>query len=571
MPPIQNTTSDVFTEAQKVAFVGLCAVTSLEIVHSFHGKEYAYARMSADNWQRKLMRDIYKHMDVSLTEIGMIEDLFKHGIQATDLVLQFIAQATTTTTVMDSTIAATSTHDTVELDLRWTVMCSLLLLFLNAENFDARTRVFLSRTASYLQLDWRETLIMEQWISDQFLGQQSEDENMEKSVMAAAAYDMFALPVANANEKRYRNRERRKHRYAMIGLATVGGGLILGVSAGLMSPLIAGGMGTLLSTIGVSGAGSFFGSTAGIAMITGSMTSIGGAKSMKRRMKTINTFEFQPVAVNGHPSCIVTVSGTLDPLIGDHYALHWEPEMLQDLGSAFKIFATEVVAFSIQQALTHTIMGALLAGLAWPLALTKLGYLVDNPWHNGLDRARLAGLILADSLMNRNLGNRPVTLVGYSLGARVIFYCLLELARVNAHGLVENVALFGTPVSASQSQWEACISVVSGRFVNGYSKNDWLLGFLFRASTAGLNNVAGLRPLKSAGQDKENCARVMNIDCTDILKGHLSYRTCMPKLLKRAGFLVTSEELPDRVKETEEEENNSDNVVLDLSGAKVCI
>lgn len=256
--------------------------------------------------------------------------------------------------------------------------------------------------------------------------------------------------------------------------------------------------------------------------------------------------------------------------MGDHYALHWEPDMLQDLGSAFRIFATEVVAFSIQQALTHTIMGALLAGLAWPLALTKLGYLVDNPWHNGLDRARLAGLILADSLMNRNLGARPVTLVGYSLGARVIFYCLLELARINAHGLVENVALFGTPVSASQSQWDACISVVSGHFVNGYSKNDWLLGFLFRASTAGLNNVAGLRPLKSAGQDKENSARVMNIDCTDILQGHLSYRTCMPKLLKRAGFLVTSEELPDRVKESEEE-NNSDQVVLDLSGAKVCI
>lgn len=66
-PSIQNTTNDVFTEAQKVAFVGLCAVTSLEIVHSFHGNEYAYARMSADNWQRKLMRDIYKHMDVSST------------------------------------------------------------------------------------------------------------------------------------------------------------------------------------------------------------------------------------------------------------------------------------------------------------------------------------------------------------------------------------------------------------------------------------------------------------------------------------------------------------------------
>lgn len=235
----------------------------------------------------------------------MIEDLFKHGIQATDLVLQFTAQGETTTVQVqldnDSTFddddssstlsfftpplspcissSNTATHDTVELDLRWTVMCSLLLLFLNDENFDARTRVFLSRTATYLQLDWRETLMMEQWISDHFIGQQQceEDEN----ITTAAAHDLFALPVANINEKRYRNRERRKRRYAMIGLATVGGGLILGVSAGLMSPLIAGGMGTLLSTVGVSGAGSFLGSTAGIAMITGGMTSIGGGKSLK--------------------------------------------------------------------------------------------------------------------------------------------------------------------------------------------------------------------------------------------------------------------------------------------------
>lgn len=230
---------------------------------------------------------------------------------------------------------------------------------------------------------------------------------------------------------------------------------------------------------------------------------------------------------------------TLDHLMGDHYTLYWEPEMLEELGGAFRIFATEAVTFSIQQALAHTIMGALLAGLAFPLALTKLGYIVDNPWANALDRSRLAGLILADSLMNRNLGARPITLVGYSLGARVIFFCLLELARVKAFGLIENVALFGTPVSASKAEWNECTTIVSGRFVNGYATNDWLLGFLFRTSTAGLGNIAGLRPLSHIEGN-----RVQNLDCTDLVTGHLSYRSSMPKLLKRAGFVVTSEELP---------------------------
>lgn len=236
--------------------------------------------------------------------------------------------------------------------------------------------------------------------------------------------------------------------------------------------------------------------------------------------------------------------------MGDHYTLYWEPEMLEELGSAFRIFATEAVTFSIQQALAHTIMGALLAGLAWPLALTKLGYMVDNPWNNALDRSKMAGLILADTLMNRNLGARPITLVGYSLGARVIFFCLLELARVKAYGLIENVVLFGTPVSGTKKEWKECTTVVSGRFVNGYATNDWLLGFLFRTSTAGLGNIAGLRPLLHIEGN-----RVQNVDCTDLISGHLSYRSAMPKLLKRVGFVVTSEELPSKEKGEEEIKN----------------
>jgi hypothetical protein len=75
--------------------------------------------------------------------------------------------------------------------------------------------------------------------------------------------------------------------------------------------------------------------------------------------------------------------------------------------------------------------------------------------------------------------------------------------------------------------------------VNGYASNDWLLGFLFRTSTAGLGNIAGLRPLSHIEGN-----RVQNVDCTDLISGHLAYRSAMPKLLKRVGFVVTSEELP---------------------------
>jgi pimeloyl-ACP methyl ester carboxylesterase len=123
-----------------------------------------------------------------------------------------------------------------------------------------------------------------------------------------------------------------------------------------------------------------------------------------------------------------------------------------------------------------------MASLQLPIVLTKLSYLIDNPWSVSLDRANAAGLILADSLINRNLGVRPITLVGFSLGARLIFACLRELARKKAYGLVQNVYLFGSPIVAKRDEYLRARTVVSGRFVNGYATNDWILGTLFWSS-----------------------------------------------------------------------------------------
>lgn len=166
--------------------------------------------------------------------------------------------------------------------------------------------------------------------------------------------------------------------------------------------------------------------------------------------------------------------------------------------------------------------------------LTKLSYLIDNPWSNALDRARQAGQVLADILLNRRLGVRPVSLIGYSLGARVIFFALLELAKQNAFGVVQEVYLFGATVTASIKIWRQVRGVVSGRFVNAFAMNDWVLGYLFRATTGGLQTVAGLRPI-------EHVPDLENVDITHILEGHMSYRTKMPKLLAYVGFKTTAD------------------------------
>lgn len=187
-----------------------------------------------------------------------------------------------------------------------------------------------------------------------------------------------------------------------------------------------------------------------------------------------------------------------------------------------------------------------MAALQLPVVLTKLAYLIDNPWTVSLDRANAAGLILADSLIDRNLGTRPITFVGYSLGSRVIFSCLKELSKKGAYGLVQNVFLFGSPVVAKKDEWLRARSVVAGRFVNGYAKNDWILGYLFRLTSGGISRVAGLAPV-------ENIPELENIDVTEFVPGHMSYRTAMPRLLREVGWIVESDEF------TEIEDPDPDN------------
>ena len=176
-----------------------------------------------------------------------------------------------------------------------------------------------------------------------------------------------------------------------------------------------------------------------------------------------------------------------------------------------------------------------MAALQLPVVLTKLAYLIDNPWTVSLDRANSAGLILADSLIDRNLGTRPITFVGYSLGSRVIFSCLRELARKGAFGLVQNVYLFGSPIVAKKDEYLRARSVVAGRFVNGYAKNDWILGYLFRLTSGGISRVAGLAPV-------DEIPGMENVDVTELVPGHMAYRTAMPRLLREVGWIVESDE-----------------------------
>lgn len=116
----------------------------------------------------------------------------------------------------------------------------------------------------------------------------------------------------------------------------------------------------------------------------------------------------------------------------------------------------------------------------------------------------------------------------------MIFYCLLELAKHKAYGIVQEVFLLGATLTASEKTWVEARSAVAGRFINGFARNDWVLGYLFRATSGGLGTVAGLRPV-------ENIPGLENVDVTDKIVGHMSYRAFMPLILDQLGFPVSAD------------------------------
>ncbi|KAJ2864911.1 Transmembrane and coiled-coil domain-containing protein 4 [Coemansia aciculifera] len=327
--------------------------------------------------------------------------------------------------------------------------------------------------------------------------------------------------LGDASAKALHDEKKRKwgwQRYLTAGAGVAVAGTLVGVTAGLAAPLMAAGMGA----IGIGGLG-FLATTGGSAMI-GSLLGIAGGgligKRFNTRMRGLREFYFTRLLLSTdnsdsqthHLHATILVPGFLDgsasgspfaPIatvlgldLGDAYTLYYETKELIALQSAFTNFVSNTAkSTAISLILKQTLLSGLIGAFAWPLTILKLGQLIDTPWAVGLERAKRAGKMLADVLVNRAHGNRPVTLIGYSLGALTIFTCLQELHRRKSFGVVEVAVLLGMPADATANDaWLAACQCVSRRVIIGYSTSDWILAFLFRASAlcANLTGLTGL-------------------------------------------------------------------------------
>jgi Protein of unknown function (DUF726) len=114
---------------------------------------------------------------------------------------------------------------------------------------------------------------------------------------------------------------------------------------------------------------------------------------------------------------------------GELYTVRWESDLLEELCMSVIDLAADVVTGATTHLLKFTVLSALAAALAVPAALKSAANMIDGTWTLVVERSDLAGKELAQSLLFSTAGNRPVTLVGFSFGARVIYSCLKELAR----------------------------------------------------------------------------------------------------------------------------------------------
>lgn len=133
--------------------------------------------------------------------------------------------------------------------------------------------------------------------------------------------------TAEASRKRKEKRRKWK-RYLLIGLATVGGGTVIGVTGGLAAPLVAAGAATIIGSAGAAA----LGSVAGIAVMTSLFGAAGAGLTgykMKKRVGAIEEFMFLPLTEGRQLHITIAITGWLgsgryrEDLGGE--GLRWEP------------------------------------------------------------------------------------------------------------------------------------------------------------------------------------------------------------------------------------------------------
>lgn len=423
-------------------------------------------------------------------------------------------------------------------NVRWMVLHDLLVATVSDGCYDAREREGFRRIAALLRIPWERVTAAEDRL----------------------AKELRMAPPCPAPLRQETPEAKKKQRWRVIGTAAAAA--VAGIAlAPFAAPAVGGTIGTYF--LGLSGAAA---TSAGLATLGGGSLAAGGfgmaggtaaiasalglsgaslvGRKMARRIGGINEFRYVPLGGEGMHS-FIAVSGFLSeesdptrmwaqlPAIaqhGEHWALRWESQHLLDLGKMLASIGMHRAGSLAIQAFAKHASRAATRNFNWPVAVLNAASLIDNPWSVAKDRSEKTAQLLADNLSARVHGHRPVTLIGFSLGARVIFRALEKLGEKGdrALGVVDHVVLMGGAFSADSQRWRKLRHIAAGRVINAYCPTDWVLGYLYRAAELEFQNIAGLHAVNVPG--------VESIDVSQFVDGHLSYKEKMEALLSHLAI-----------------------------------
>lgn len=254
---------NMFTESQKVAYVCMCTLSISQyqtdrLTHD--AKKFTKDNITQRNamnsfkgWADAFKDKLYIYLDISVTERGMIESMAMHGVPAQDLADAIMNNVNFNTEVVNQQDIA---------DVRVTILSHLFIICTSGGIYDARSRTLLKTVANYLGISGVKLTEIETSIANQLL------------VFSAIETDEMGQNVNVENDLvKGRNKMDGKHRWLLAGLATLAGGTVIGLTAGLAAPFIGAGIVSGLATLGISGAGvasvgTFITGAGGLAFIT---------------------------------------------------------------------------------------------------------------------------------------------------------------------------------------------------------------------------------------------------------------------------------------------------------------
>uniref|UniRef100_A0A915DH25 Transmembrane and coiled-coil domain-containing protein 4 n=1 Tax=Ditylenchus dipsaci TaxID=166011 RepID=A0A915DH25_9BILA len=300
---------------------------------------------------------------------------------------------------------------------------SVLVTIVQTGDYDSRYRVLLRHICALLGVLWDhfeelEDTLSHRLVHDYIESDQKNSENVEESSSRTTR-------EKTARMKKYK-------RYALIGAASGLGGALIGVTGGLAAPFVAGSIGAL---VGIPALTALAGTT-GIIAAFGSVFGVAGGGlagyRMKKRVGAIEEFVVEPLTDNKTPSlhCVLCVSGWIEDndekafqrhwrhlwTSKEQYTLRYESKYLEEWGKAMEYFVSVAVGYGAQRLLMETVLAGVVSAIAWPLVLISSSSLIDNPWNVCFSRSVEVGEHLAEVLLTRAHGRRPITLIGFSLG-----------------------------------------------------------------------------------------------------------------------------------------------------------